>query len=104
MFPDEVMRAQLYEKLEREKSPSQTTSRNDSRPETPDSGFDTQKSSAYDNKGLDITDCEASTNVEDNNIPGVGFKNGRLRHRQMSNQSISGVAETTTWQWTSTQD
>ena len=89
VYPDEIMRAQQMEKEERERL---LESDGESRTETPDSGYDNRRDTAFDNKALDMKD-EASANVEESDLPEVGYKNGKPRHRQNSNQT---VAETNT--------
>lgn len=85
VFPDEIMRAQQMEKDEREKL---LESQGESRTETPDSGYENQKESAYDNKALDMKD-ESGLPGDECNLPSVGYKNGKLRHRQNSNQAVA---------------
>jgi hypothetical protein len=96
VFPDEIMKAQHWEKLKEEEEQEDETQPN-SRVASPDSGFDNRKDSkdsGYDNKALDMKN-DAS---EQNGLPEVGYKNGRVRHRQNSNQRTNEnqVAETTT--------
>ncbi|KAL4230408.1 putative phospholipid-transporting ATPase VB [Mactra antiquata] len=91
VFPDEIMKAQLYEKMKAEEDNSEPNSP----AETPDSGYRKgSKDSGYDNKALDMKN-DPGTQTEESAMPEVGYRNGRVRHRQNSNQKTE-VAETAT--------
>lgn len=90
VFPDEIMKAQLYEKMKNEEDQSEPNTP----AETPDSGYrKDSKDSGYDNKALDMKNDPQTP--EETSLPEVGYKNGRVRHRQNSNQR-SDIAESAT--------
>ena len=88
IFPDEILLAQRKEKDDRLKQEVQDTNR--MAPgygaASPDSGFD--------NRGLDLKHDSVGHNNGD--IPDVQIRNGKVRQRQLSNQSTNGTAETAT--------
>ena len=93
-FPDEIMLAQRKEKKDRlnMESPDPNRERTGSGAASPDSG--------YDNRGLDLRHDSVSHNTEETVIPDVQVRNGKVRQRQLSNQSVNssghGTAETAT--------
>ena len=94
IFPDEILLAQRKEKDDRLKQEVQDTNR--MAPgygaASPDSGFD--------NRGLDLKHDSVGHNNGDTVIPDVQIRNGKVRQRQLSNQStngtVTGTAETAT--------
>ncbi|XP_053399263.1 phospholipid-transporting ATPase VA-like isoform X2 [Mercenaria mercenaria] len=94
VFPDEIMQAQYYEKLKEEE---QEETAPNSRVASPDSGYENRKDSkdsGYDNKALDMK----NDTQEENSLPEVAYRNGRVRHRQNSNQRTAEpqIAESAT--------
>lgn len=87
VFPDEIMKAQHVEKIKAEEAQSEPNSRVAS----PDSGSQNRKDSkdsGYDNKALDMK----NDLPEENSLPEVSYRNGRVRHRQNSNQRTAESA------------
>lgn len=87
VFPDEIMRAQQYEK-KTEDTQTQPNSRNI----TPDSGYGQRKES-MDEDGVDNKALDMKSDTEDaGTVPEVTFRNGRVRQRQLSNQRTTESA------------